>query len=120
MRIAKGKVGERVQKQQDDCNARIDELTKRREKLLAELGARRLTDDAIAEIMQYARDVREGIQNPDLDTKRRVLESLGVKVTIKEGRYFIKCLIGETQGAIRNVAKRQKSTAIVNHRLRSM
>ncbi len=102
---ASGRVGETLQAKADEVNARYDMLTKRRGELIAKLGARRLTDDAIAEILQYARDVREGIQGADFDTKRRILESLDAQVTVKDGRYFLKCVLGETEGAIRKLPK---------------
>jgi len=100
MRIAKGKVGERVQKQQDDCNARIDELTKRHEKLIAELGARKLKDDAIETMMQFARNMRAGIENATFEDKRRTLETLDVQVIVTPGKYHLKCVIGEKDGEV--------------------
>jgi DNA invertase Pin-like site-specific DNA recombinase len=72
MRQAKGRVAESLQKQQDDLNARLERYHKRRGELIAELGARRLTDDAIQDIMTFARDVREGIDEADFETKQRI------------------------------------------------
>jgi hypothetical protein len=69
------------------------------------MSARRLTDDGITDIIHYARGTREGIQNADYLTKRRVLESLGVKVTIKDGRYTLECVLGKAEGVI-STAKR--------------
>ncbi len=100
LRKATGRVGDKLQAQQDEVNARIDALIERRAKLQAELGARLLTDDAIGDIVQFARDVREGIKNADFDAKRRMLETLGVKITIKAGRFYAKCLLGEWEGEI--------------------
>jgi site-specific DNA recombinase len=116
MRIAKGKVGERVQKQQDDCNARIAELTARREKLIAELGARKLTDDAIEKIMQFARDTREGIEDATFDDKRRTLENLDVRVTVTPGKYRLKCVIGEKDGEIRKIKRGEKAGIVTSSR----
>ena len=102
---AKGRVGETLQAKADEVNARYDALTKRRSELQAELGALRLTEDALSEILQYARDVRVGVQNADYDTKRRILETLDVKIKVKDGRYFIKCILGETEGKIRDTVR---------------
>ena len=71
-----------------------------REKHLAQLGERKLTDEAIAEFMRFARDVNEGIQNPTFEDKRHYLEMLDVKVTITPGHYHLKCVIGDKDGEI--------------------
>ena len=83
-----------------EVNARLDSLTKQREKLIEQLGARKLTDDAIDTIIEFARKVRKGIDGATFEIKRRMLESLDVRVTITPGRYHIKCLLGETSGEI--------------------
>ena len=49
-----------------------------------------------------------GIQNADYDAKRRILESLGVAVTIKEGRYYITCVIGKADGDTRKISRKGK------------
>ena len=85
MRIARGRVGERIQKQMDDCNARIAELTTRRQKIVAKLGERQFTDDAITELLQLGEDIRAGLDNPTFDDKRRYLELLKAKVTVTQG-----------------------------------
>ena len=54
---------------------------------------------------EFARDVREGVQNADYATKRRILETLDVKIKVKDGRYFIKCVLGETEGKIRDTVR---------------
>jgi site-specific DNA recombinase len=76
MRAACGRVLAEFKKQQDDANARLDSLIAQREKHIAQLGARRLTDEAIAAFMRFARDVNEGIQNPTFEDKRHYLEML--------------------------------------------
>jgi hypothetical protein len=68
--------------------------------LIEQLGARKLTDDAIDTIIEFARQVRKGIDGATFEIKRRMLESLDVRVTITPGRYHIKCLLGETSGEI--------------------
>jgi len=102
---ASGRVGETLQRKMEEVNARYEALTKRRVELQAELGALRLTDDAITDIIRFARGAREGIQNADYFTKRRMLESLGVKVTVKDGRYSLECVLGKDEGVI-STAKR--------------
>ena len=116
MRAARGRIVAEFEKQQDEANARLDSLFVQREKLIAELGARKLTDENIESIIDYARDVRAGIDGADFDRKRRTLESLGVEVKIKEGRYFIKCVIAETEGEIRITDRRRKGAPIVSHK----
>ncbi len=88
-----------------EINARLVELAKKHEVLVAELGAPKLADDSIATIMQFAEDARAGIINADFECKRRFLERLGVQVTVKAGRYHIKCVVGETDGKTRDVTK---------------
>ena len=116
LRAARGRVVARFEKQQDEVNAQLDSLFKQREELIAELGARKLTDSSIESIIQFARDVRAGIDGADFAAKRRILESLGVEVKVKEGRYFIKCVIAETEGEIRDTDKRHKTRAIAPHK----
>ena len=100
MRQAKGRVGESLQRQQGDLNARLEGYHKRRGELIAKLGARRLTDDAIQDIMEFARDVREGLTAADFETKQRVFELLDVQVTVKDGQAQVSCMIADcmTQG----------------------
>ncbi len=93
MRIAKGRVGERVQKQQDDLNARLEGYHKRRGELIAELGARHLTDNAIGDVIKYAQDVRTGIEQADFETKQRIFELLDVQVAVKDGQARVSCVI---------------------------
>jgi site-specific DNA recombinase len=107
-----GVVAKSMQSEVDQTNTLYKDQVKRRAELQAELGAQRLTDDAIAEILQYARDVRDGIANANFDAKRRMLESLDVKVTVKDGRYYVKCVLGETEGEIRKIAKRTKGAIV--------
>ena len=90
MRAARGRVVAEFEKQQDDANARLDSLIAQREKHIAQLGARRLTDEVIAAFMRFGEDVNEGIQNPTFEEKRRYLEMLDVKVTVTPGHYHVK------------------------------
>lgn len=88
-----------------EINARLVELAGKHEELVTKLETRKLGDDSIATIMHFAEDARTGIINADFDCKRRFLERLGVQVTVKAGRYHIKCVVGETEGKIRDVTK---------------
>jgi len=88
-----------------DISARLADLAKQREKIIAELGARKLTDDAIETIMQFARNAREGIENATFEDKRRLLEILDVQVTVTPGKYHLKCVIGEKDGEISQIGR---------------
>jgi site-specific DNA recombinase len=99
-----GAVYKALKKDETEVNARLDSLFKQREKLIEQLGARKLTDDAVDTIMTFARKVREGIGSATLDDKRRMLESLDVQVIVTPGRYHIKCLLGEKSGEISRIA----------------
>lgn len=88
-----------------ETNARLVELARKREELEAKLKARKLGDDSIETIMQFAEDAHAGIIKADFECKRRFLERLGVLVTVKAGDYQIKCVVGETDGKIRDVTK---------------
>ncbi len=81
-------------------NERLTSLSRQREKYLAQLGDRKLTDEAIETLMCLARDVNEGIQSPTFEDKRHYLEMLDVKVTITPGHYHLECVIGEKDGEI--------------------
>ena len=95
-----GAVYKALKAQEIEVNTRLDSLAKQREKLIEELGARKLTDDAIDTIIEFARTVREGIDDATFEIKRRILESLDVRVTITPGQYHIKCILGEKGGKI--------------------
>ena len=100
MRAARGKFIADFEKQQDEVNARHDSLIVQREKYIAQLGDRKLTDETIETLMRFARDVNEGIQHPTFEDKRYYLEMLDVQVTVTPGHYHIKCVIGEKDGEI--------------------
>ncbi len=100
-----GVVTKSMQVDVDQTNALHREQVKRCAELQAKLSTRRLADEAIAEIMHYARDVQQGIQNADDDAKRRMLEALGVKVKVKDGHYKITCVLGETEGKVRKIPR---------------
>jgi len=100
-----GAVYRALKNDETEINARLESLAKQREKLIAELGARKLTDEAIETIMQFARDAREGIENAAFEDKRRLLEMLDVQVTVTPGKYHLKCVIGEKDGEISQIGR---------------
>ena len=100
-----GAVYDSLKRDEKEVNGRLIELAKKREDLVSELEARQSVDDSIETIGQFAEDVRTGMDNPDFDCKRRILERLRVKVTVVAGRYHIECVVGETEGPIRDVTK---------------
>lgn len=87
---ASGVVGQTLEAQIQEVNARYDALCKRRDELKAELSAQRMSNEAIEEAMQFREDVAAGMDNPDFETKRRILELLKVEVKVKDG----KCRVG--------------------------
>lgn len=84
-----GVVIQDLRKKVEETNGLYRHQVERRNKLLAELDARVLTDERVTEIMEYARDARGGIQNADFGATRRMLEWLRVEVTIKEANYHL-------------------------------
>ena len=102
---ANGRVAEVLQEKMKEANARYESLTKRRDEIQSKMGARKLTDEVLTGIMEYARKVRRGIAKADYFTKRRILESLGVKVTIQDGCYLLECVLGKVSGKISKVER---------------
>ena len=90
-----GIVAQSMQAEIDQTNALYNEQVARRDQLKAELETRILTDDVITDIVQYAKDVREGVDNANWDDKRKMLEALGVKVKLQEQHFYAKCILGE-------------------------
>ncbi len=91
--VASTRVGESLKKQMDDANARYDGYIARRSEIQKELGARKLTDDALTDIMRYAQDVRLGIAEADFETKQKILELLDVRVKIDGEKTQVTCAI---------------------------
>lgn len=100
LRHARGVVAKSLEKNMQDVNKRYDALCTRRDLLQGELGAARLTEETIQEAIQFAEDVRVGIENADYETKRRNLELLRVKVIVDGGKFIVNSLIGEWEGEI--------------------
>ena len=53
--------------------------------------------------MQYARDIRAGMQDATFEDKPRTLVTLDVQVTITPGKYHLRCVIGEKDGEISRI-----------------
>lgn len=103
--VEKGKaVFNSLKRDESEINARIDELNRQREKFVAQLNGRKLTDEVIESIMEYARSVRVGIDNATFEDKQRILELLNVQVTVIQGQYHIACILGEKDGEISRMA----------------
>ena len=96
---ASGAVGRALEEKTREVNARFDALTRRRDELQAELTKRQLTDEAVNAALSFRQDVVAGIQDPTFETKRRVLEMLGVQVKIEAGTYRVNCRVGTSQAA---------------------
>ena len=110
---ATGIVSKSLEKDMEAINSRYDALINRKEELLSELNGANITDDTIQNIIEFAQDVQMGIKNADFDTKRRLLEILNVKVLVREGRFYVTSLIGDWDGDIRKIRRREK-VCIVN------
>lgn len=87
-------------------STRLADLAKQREKIIKQIEASRVTDERIETIMTFAHRVRKGIERATIDVKRtydakrRILEWLGVRVTVTPGRYHLSCILGEKDGVI--------------------
>jgi site-specific DNA recombinase len=93
LRKASGRVGEALKKQMDDANVRYEEYVARRSEIQKELGSRKLTDDALTDIMRYAQDVQLGIAEADFESKQKILELLDVRVKIDGEKTQVTCAI---------------------------
>lgn len=104
MRAARGeRMIERFAVQQDEVNARLDDLFKQREKHAHELATRRIADDRSETMATAAERVRRGIERAEFEGKRRILETLGVSVIAEPGKYHIDCVVGSTDGELRSL-----------------
>ncbi len=104
MRKAAGRVKQSLEAQQNEINARYAALTRRRDELTTLLHARRLTDDAIGNLVQFRRDTEDGMRHAADEDKRRIFELLDVNVQARNGEAeTINCVIGNCtlQNAIR-------------------
>ncbi len=95
-----GIVGKSLQADIDKTNALYREQLKRRDDLIAELSSRTLTDEAIGSIIQFARDVRRGIESAEFADRQFAVERLNVQVKVENGRYNASCVLGEWSGEV--------------------
>jgi hypothetical protein len=51
--------------------------------------------------MDYARDVKDGIENATFEDKRRHLETMDMHITVRDVHYSAKCILGEWADKIR-------------------
>jgi site-specific DNA recombinase len=118
-----GAVYKALKKDETEVNTQLADLAKQREKIIAELGTRKITDAAIETIMEYARKVRKGIDGATFEVKRRILETLDVQVTVDTGqyrdkwepgryrkglppgKYHLMCILGEKDGIISQIKR---------------
>ena len=111
-----GLVGKTLQDSMTAINQRYEALCSRRDELLAGLEEQRLTDDAIGRIVQFAEDVRAGMENADYQTARHILEVLKVEVIIKDRRFYVTSLAGEWDGDISKTVYKSGDVGIENVR----
>ena len=76
-----------------------------RDALQGELTTIRLSDSTLEEALQFAEDVRAGIENADYEAKRRILGLLQVQVVISDKRFSVTSLAGAWDGEIRALPK---------------
>jgi site-specific DNA recombinase len=90
-------------------------LADERTELLAHLEARTLSDEQIASVEAFARELAPGLEaaKEDFDTRRRVVELLDVHVTLVEeqGRQvvYVRCLVKEAELWIESWTTRKPS-----------
>ncbi len=75
----------------------IEELyaaqVKRRNELQAGLDTKRYTDENIAGALQFRENVIWGLQDPTPENIRHAFEILNARVTVKEGKARVRCII---------------------------
>jgi site-specific DNA recombinase len=91
LKHARGVVGAKLQTEVDQINKRYDELNAERDALQAAVDARTLSDEDITAAVQFRADVIDGLQSTTFDDMRRMLETLQVKITVKDGVVTLSC-----------------------------
>jgi hypothetical protein len=91
LKHARGVVGTKLQTEVDQINKRYDELNAERDALQATVDARTLSDEDITAAVQFRADVIDGLQSTNFDDMRRMLETLQVKITVKDGVVTLSC-----------------------------
>lgn len=87
----RGVVGDQLQSDINQINKRHIDLCVERDTLQTAVNARTLTDEDIAAALQFREDTIAGLQNPTFDDKRRMLEILQVRSTVKDGVVTLQC-----------------------------
>ncbi len=88
-----GLVGRKLEEQAKEVEARYNALTQRRNQLKAELRARQVTDERIQVALQLREDVILGMENATFDNKQQLLETLNVRVAMKDQKARVECSI---------------------------
>ncbi len=86
LRKATGIVEKTLERQQAELDARYTRLTARRDELKALLANRRLTDEAVDAILQFAADMQKGLEHADLALRRQMLDTFNAHITVKDGK----------------------------------
>lgn len=81
-----GAVGDALQRQIYEVNERHKRLVARRDELEAILSQRHFTDEAIAGMVEFAERCREGAENANHATKRRLLDTLDARIIVGNGK----------------------------------
>ncbi len=82
----KGIVGRTLQDKVDALDERYNDLAARRDKLEAELANRHFTDELIQYQLDFAADLRDGIENATNADKRFMLDTFDARVTVTDGK----------------------------------
>ena len=117
MRKAKGKVGAKLQHDQDQVNARIDALMQKREELQADLAARRLSDDNVEALLNWRetrlrKRIEVGREGATHEDKRELFELLGLEVTVCEGKVENMTCLLDAGAIVPNLVSPGKCTRI--------
>lgn len=86
-----GVVGQAIQKEIERVNEQHTALTRERDKLVAEVEAKTLTDDQIETALEFQETVALGIENATYDDKLDMMEHLKVKVTVDGDNVTVEC-----------------------------
>ncbi|MCJ7549461.1 MAG: hypothetical protein MUQ30_07250, partial [Anaerolineae bacterium] len=111
---ASGVVGRALDQEAEAVNMRHEALTRSRVELQEALSVTRITDEAISDTVQFAGDVRLGLENADDAIKRRILELLDVVVVVSDGHFSVRSGIGEWGGEVRRTPSARWNSGIVD------
>jgi site-specific DNA recombinase len=105
LRYASGIVAAKLKQNIEEIDKRYEALVERQEFLEEDLSKKLLTDEAVQDLLIFADDVFLGIENADFDTKRRTMQMLKIKVTVKDKRFYVDSLAGQWEGTIRKLPR---------------